>query len=380
LANTIAKIAASIGKSVAGITVYLGKALSEIMPEILAKLNFDIGSLSLLLPFPYNTIVKFSWELYEIIKKKGKDTYSKIAESVTKIAALTGLNYDDMMSKVYLQVQKVSKQLQLGAPTLMLILEDTRTKTMAANNLMGRGFDLTQISWLKDMSIILTRIGKDVMRYKERPWNLLKDIDGWIIRKVIDTSAKSQQFDSTALEKLAEVLKVAAGQLETVRDKLDKHIDKLPGFIKDKLKPEIDKVNKTIDKFIDHTYGPALKTVNNSIDGLKTYDQDLDASILSILKRIKYPGNYLTEIDALSADEKLDQEEKVSNVSGRILGYDTKDFKDQSQKARDRLSESRDRLKKKLPPPPWEIGEEKLPKRMAGEKASLRDTWFVGEY
>jgi len=376
IADIAAKLVKDIGRVVADLTEGVAFFAREMLPGLSTNL-FNLISLDIEVSMP---LANFTILILDSIREQQEIVKGDVSKEIDDIEFLVTVSYTGKMVEIFNQVRRVSEQMEIGEYTLLLIIEIARTKTMASSNLIGRGYDLTQISWIQEMQFILEKISENARAYTLSPWFLINDIDKWVIRDMFDASAKAQQFNLMGLEKTVEGLTEAVKDIDKVRKKIDDHINKLPGFIKDRVKPEIDKVNKTIDKFIDYTYLPALSDVDNSIDGLKKADQDLDTSILNIQKRIRRPGEYLTEIDRLDPNEKLEDENWISEIASRIFGRKTKDFNDESKDARERLDQLRDQLGDKLPSLPSKAGASRLPHRVKRGKASRRDTWFVGDY
>lgn len=380
VSRTVSSIAASLGISVTKLLGPILKPLSEVMPKSLLKIAPILSKLASYVIPEYGKIEPFVTAILDKIRSFQKAIHTKIKANADKINETTKAGYQNMMGITFRQVAKVSKQLELGDYTLTHILENARSMAMSSANITGSNYELFQLAWMSDQKVILQKMSKDIHRYKKQPENLIADIDGWVISKVLGVSAKTQLFTFVSLEKLAEGLKRSVEDAEDIRDKLNKHIDKLPGFIKKRIEPEVEKLNKMFDKFIDDTYKPTAKAVDKAIDNLKYRTDKQGNEITGILKRIKYPGSYLTEIDELEADERLDQEGIISDVTRRVYDRTTSKFSSESQKARNRLSDQRDALKRKLPPLPWAKGKVKLPEKATLTPASTRETWFVGEH
>jgi hypothetical protein len=300
--------------------------------------------------------------------------------AIHNIAYILSAEYRVMMNKMFRQLRFLSTNLSLGTDTIMLLLENTRSVAASASAIMGRNYDLFQISWLKQFHGIFKKMSGRLDLYRHNPGSLITDLDEWIAKPTLDVAAHTQLFIFKTISQLTKGIEETVGLVSDLFNDVEKLVKDLPEFIRVEIKPGFDKLNKQFEDFLYESYDPAIKTLTGVTKALDSHRKKAEKDIDGISERLKYPGDLFITIDDLTDEERLEQETLIAEVVSRRYDKSTDEFSDESKETHEKLSKIRDALDMELPPPPWESGEAVFPLKVAGVKAAFRKTWFVGDY
>lgn len=300
--------------------------------------------------------------------------------AIHNIAYILSAEYRIMMNKIFHQLRTLSANLGLGVDTIMLLLENTRSVAASASAIMGRNYDLFQISWLKQFHGIFKKMSGRLGQYRGNPGSLITDLDDWITKPVLDVAAHTQLFLFKTISQLTKGIEETVGLVSDLFGDVEKLVKDLPDFIRVEIKPGFDKLNKQFEDFLYESYDPAVKTLTGVTNALDSHRKKAEKDIDNISERLKYPGNLFITIDDLTDEERLEQEALIAEVASRTYDKSTDEFFEESKSTHEKLSKIGDALDIELPSPPWESGEAVFPLKVAGVKAAFRKTWFVGDY
>jgi len=402
LGNVVKDVAHTIGHTVSKVlgtvTDVLGKLVSKSLPYVIPALA--IGSLALgAISSLSLTDLLASWNLEgsfifpmaasveEFVASLSVAYDSFLATihystmlKVSEIAYLTSEAYREQMNKVYEQISKVSQALGYGSEFLNLAFRNARTVILDVSSMLGRSYDIAQITWLKSFSDFTAIFNKQVNRYRNNPALLFEDIDNHLIKPAINTSAKAHQTLLNTVDKILDVTKKTVNETIKLRNDLQKFIYDLPDFVRKEIEPYFNQVLGYFDDFINYNYKPAIERIDQIIAILSDTQSRICYGIHDIVRTITHPGDMLRLVDRLPEDERLRQEHMINEVSTREYRREVAELSKQSRPVYEHLERIRKALSEKLPPVKWAVAEAEAPIYPPMGPVEPRKTWFVGDY
>jgi hypothetical protein len=304
----------------------------------------------------------------------------KVLLSVHQIAYLVSGDYRKMMSGVFGQIRDVSAALGLGPDFINIMMRDARNLVLDTSAMMGRGYDIGELTYWASAQSFFKDIGGQMQVYKNNPSLFLFDLDQKIFKPSVDTKSATQSMVYNTLDNMVRVAETTTGDLVRVRRDLTSLVGHLPEDIRKEIAPAIKIVTDGVDDFIKTIYAPAITSVHTYMTNLRV-DHDGQALRLSdLIERARKPSTLLAPMDELELDEMHAEEEFIANKIGRSMIRQLDSFEVDAAADRAATQEILDSI-----PPLEEIIPEAF---MGGEVPEIgpwppvvpRDKWDVGDF
>jgi len=304
----------------------------------------------------------------------------KTLMAIHKIAYIFSKDYRYMVQRVYTDVAEVSKALGLGFGYLILLHRNARTVLLDVSNMMGRSYDLAEVTWLTEYSNYLQKFNTQVDKYTANPASIISDVDEWLVKPAADLKASIMRNIFTVLDSSATVIKDTVTDVTNLRSDFGQLVTDLPPQIRNEIEPRIGDVFRKYDNWIAMDYQPRLKLFDQLISALGIEQTSSRESVSSLVDRLKRPADYLREIDSLDPDIKLEQEEAIHEISSRTASRYVATVEADRAPLIAEFIDQGDALNLPTTPPAWLVPELRGPQRPAKTKVKPRNTWSVGDY
>jgi hypothetical protein len=250
----------------------------------------------------------------------------KLLWQIHQIAYLVSTDYREMMNRVFQQIAYVSNMYGFGALSLNLLFENTRRGVLDISSAMGKSYDLGQIEWLGTYNELLKEFARNAEHYKNRPADFLQWIADNTDRPGYDAKSATMRTIMGGVESALSLVKSTAEIATKVRNDLMKLIADLPEVIRKQWEPEVKKVVKQFDDFMRLNYDPMMKQISAAFDTVgKMIEEDREKA-KALNERLSRPGKYLSEIDDLPEDERIEDEETIAAIAARGMSRQVDDF------------------------------------------------------
>jgi len=297
-----------------------------------------------------------------------------------EIAYLVSADYRETWSKVQAEVSALSGALGLGPYYLNLLYRNTRTLVLDVSTSMGYKYDMAQVNWLASFSEYSRVLSARAYRYRDNPDLLIYDLEEMVDRSLLDAKGTWMTALVDTVDSALTAVEGAVDTVTTVRNDLERLASGMPEdlgkFVQDRINPIISKV----DKFIINDYRPRIEKISAITDVIKERTDRHRENIEGILGRLKYPGDYIGEIDGMTEEERRAQEDKIRDISERSNVRDGEAF---ASGAIEGLDNWHDFVSSPYGPPQpaaWEVPERAKPYTHKQFELEPGETWYVGDY
>ena len=380
IVSAVAAVIGALGAWVAGVVSAVTSAISAAYSAVSFWVSTQLVMISYELGGIYATIAAWGEGAVGAFKGFLNAIYFKELMMIHEIAYIVSADYRKLVEEIYRRISDVSQALGIGAETMNLAFRNARSLVLSASSLMGRSYDIGEITWLRDFSNIMQKIQADAFRYNLRPDLLYLDLDEWVIKSSVNVQAGVMQTVLTTLDSTLKGLKDTVKGIGEVRENLERFVSGLPESIRERVEPMLEPVIKHFDEFVSDIYEPRIKVMDEIVGSLDRRMISTRGEISGIVDRLKRPGDYLTEIDDLPWELRRQQEDKVDDIASRTFQRKAERTGREASREYRGFLRVLEALKKEYPPPPYEIPEAEAPLRPPGVPVKPRDTWFVGEY
>lgn len=307
-------------------------------------------------------------------------THFYLALKVHRIAWLVSPQYRQLMRTLTHNLVSMGQDLGWGAATMLLLFNDARNIVLTVSGMLGRSYDLSQVIWLQRMKDVLTwvdiYINRDAFSY-----NLFIDLlDNFIFKPYTNMT---QGWFGGLVGSIDSTLKGVTAMAQTV-SRLDQDfrqfIGDIPGDLGVRINRAIRPIWTEIDKFYDVYLWPNIDRLDQAIDVLTANTGQLQDDMVSQLRRLLYPGNYLAEIDNFSGVDRRWQEDLLGDLASRSYSRMSGSWTGYVGPQHDDWQRMIDALAARQHPPRWSVREAEGLRFPAGVAPKPRDTWNVGDY
>jgi len=328
----------------------------------------------------YHIVATLANEIFEATKTFLEAIHFKTILKIHKILELTSPSYRYKMRKFYEDISEVSSALGLGANFLNLALQNARNVVLDVSSLMGRKYDMAEITWLGEMNKFLTKMSPQMERFAEDPARLFEWLNQYIYRPAIDAKGTFQQTLLGVLDGVTTVVDNVTGKVITLREDLDQAILQLPPKISEKLYKEFKPRFEKFDKFIEEEYRPVATTITNIMHVISETTESHTTKLGNLTRSILNPGDLLSNIDHLPELERLRQEAQIGEISTRSTNREIKKINEKIKDTYKGIHEIFEASVLSLPPVPYHVPEIHTLAYPIGKIPVGKKSWFVGDF
>jgi len=299
---------------------------------------------------------------------------------IHKILELTSPSYKRKSRQFFQHISGVSQALGLGAHYLNIMIENTRTVYLDVSAMMGRKYDLAEVTWLSSMNTFLQRISPHIESVQNDPARILDWINNFMLRPAIDAKGEFQQTLLGVLDGVVTVVDTTVGQVINLREDIDRAILQLPESISRKLYEEFRPRFEKFDAFIEDEYRPVATTITKVMNVISDTTESHTAKLGSLTHSILNPGDLLSNIDHLPELERLRQEAQIGEISSRSTNREMDKINEKVSGVYTGISEIFEASVLILPPVPYHVPEIQGLAYPIGKIPIVKNTWFVGDF
>ncbi|NVM22320.1 MAG: hypothetical protein HWN68_11140 [Desulfobacterales bacterium] len=400
--SAIAAAAAAVASVIWAAVVFMAQAIAAIASAMASIVSTVIGAISSALSTAYSAVVGWASGIVTTITESLSGIYATVAEWATmlydgiagfleaihfktlltihEIAYIVSDEYRAMFHKVTERISAVSQKLGLGSQFLNLCFREARGLVLSASSLLGRPYDIGEITWLSTFDGFLQKFQDKIETYERNPAEVFYDVDRWIVRDATNVQTEAVRAVYVGLDEAVEGFKKSAAMVVDVRDRVNNLVTLMPEQIREEIAPRVAAVTKYVDSFIYDIYRPTMLKADRIVKSLKDSSERMQGDMKDVIDKLKRPGDLLGTIDDLPLDERLKQERRIGEIATRGYRRDVDTWRGVAAPEHEGFLKVIEALKKEYPPPPYEIEEVEVPARPAGAPVEPRKTWFVGDY
>ncbi|GAI70516.1 unnamed protein product, partial [marine sediment metagenome] len=236
---------------------------------------------------------------------------------VSSIEKVVDEAYDARQGVIYGAIAEFGVALGVSADYLENVIQNARSFAMGVSVQAGVTWYDFEDNWQKGIDNLLLFIRNNVSLFRENPRYIKTIIDQTLIKPVFvieaDRLQKQRQVITETVSRLAE-LKDYTVKIPPILDDLNYKVDNL---YTDQVLPAVRLVSEAFEAWQKDVYKNDFKLTSLFIDNLYLAMNLASARINGVLDSLNYGGDILLRIDGLSGDVRIEQEEKIADVSTR---------------------------------------------------------------
>ena len=219
------------------------------------------------------------------------------------------------MNKVYAQIGEFSEAISGNAHFAILLIENARSIVLDTSSMLGRSYDIGEITWINEFENFLGVVEEKAERYEENPYELINDINELVVKPAYDLqgSVWSGIFDT--VDTMLIILDRHADNVIRIKDDLYKLIEALPTYLKDHVSASVMDAIHHVDQFFVKEYRPMMGKLQGAISVIERDSKRRDINFDGILERLKNPAQYLLEAEKLPRKERIKAYETYAHLA-----------------------------------------------------------------
>jgi hypothetical protein len=391
VAAAAAAIGAAIGSAISAVTGMVAGIAAGVVSSVSAALASDILIYTAAVTaIDIETFWASAWMGTWLVESIGGiiTAFTSVLDAIHfrtlmqihQIAYTVSEDYRQMMESVWKEISNVSQALGFDAHFMNLCLRNTRNLVLDASALMGRGYDLGEVTWLQEMDRFFKDFSTKVERYPNRPDLFLADLDAMITKPTVDNLSTSMQNWILSLDATMQTTRVVVEGLDKVKTDIGKLVSDLPESVRKEIKPVIDPILKTWSDAVDTYYKPIVAGLDKVTKDIKVEQSVAKAAADKLVDRMKRPGKYLGEMTYLSPAEEAEDRAILQDLSYGDWRDEVGDFEVVID---DKVTDIEEIREKNLQPiPVVQATPSAMPQKVERVKPVIepKKGWFVGDY
>lgn len=380
LVSALAAVGVAIASAVAGTVTGVLSALGIITTETATGVLTSLGLSNTIGTMTQLSIGKWVSTIGTMWKSFAEAIHLKTLLQLHEIAYIVSSDYRKMMQRVYGRISEVSDALGFYPQFIGLALRNARTVVLDASTLLGRKYDLGEITWFQNLNEFCTELGDNFKKYKKNPEAIFDLLDQLIIKPQCDVAGEASRTVLGTMDQLVERTGEMVNAMMEVTDGVNTFISDLPAAWKGDIAKVIRKQIENFNWWEKNRFAPTIDALDTIVEALQEKDATHKKAIDELVAQILKPGDALYSIDKLPFDERLDQENKVYEYMSRRYQEHSDNLVIESAGVMEQLETIASALKEPLEKVEWLVPEIEAPQERPQEEIEQTETWYVGDY
>jgi hypothetical protein len=238
---------------------------------------------------------------------------TRLAQIDTSVTA----RYDERMFTIYGDVANLSKAINTPPDYLEGIIQDARSFAMAIACSTGLSYYTFLANWDSGVQNLLILIANSVNLYRQNPQRIKNDVESSLIKPIFDMNVIRARNISDSIRAFNRDIGNIESSLADLITNLAENNRDIDNIYNVEIPAAIKQIQDNFSAWEKDTYKFNKQAQDDDILRLWESINKLVSGINDVIAGLSYGGDLLLRIDSLYDNERLDQEEKISEVATR---------------------------------------------------------------
>lgn len=243
--------------------------------------------------------------------------FQHFEEQLSQIDNVVSPVYNERMFAIYGRISEFSIAINAPPSYLEEAIQNARFFAMSIACSAGLSYYRFQSDWDDGVAKLLIRITNSISLYRENPQWIKLDIEDSLIKPIFDIEVNNRRQERERLTILNNDVSNLQNLVTTHKLQIDENSIAIIDLYELKIKPALQEITDNFDNWKRDVYAPRDKLVDNSFVSLFLQIIDVAYEAKRILGLLDYGGDLLLRIDRLSDSKRIEQEEKMLDVTMR---------------------------------------------------------------
>jgi len=228
IVTVVAAVAAAVYAAAAAVWAAVAGTIGEVYAAIAGWVSLAIEAVAETLIVAWEYIGYYVLTIQEGFAAFLEAIYWDYILIVHEIAYLVSEDYREMITAVFREISEVSKALGFAPEVLNLAFRNARALVLSASALMGKSYDLAEITWLNSFNEYMSKFAELAEKYENRPDLLFYDLDLWLIKPAVNVAGDMSRTMLMTMESVIGTLDLTLTKINEFRMDIDKMVADMP--------------------------------------------------------------------------------------------------------------------------------------------------------
>jgi hypothetical protein len=218
---------------------------------------------------------------------------------------------------IYGSIADFSKAINAPPSYLEENIQAARSFAMAISCLEGLSYYQFLADWNDGVNRLLIRIANSVSLYRENPQQIKVDIENNLIRPIFEIEIAKRRKQQELLTSLSNRIDILTSYSADCSLQIYENKQAIESLYELKLAPKLQQIEYFFETWKQDVYTTDKNTISQTFFEMFLDFTNVASDIAKVLGLLDYGGDLLLRIDKLSEAIRIEQEEKVADVSTR---------------------------------------------------------------
>ena len=205
-------------------------------------------------------------------------------------------------------------------------IQTAKVFALDVSSSLGLNYDLFMLDWDIGLNRLLQKIGNSIEFYKANPQQIKVDLEDQVIRPLYEMKIEAVRKREDQQTETVNLLAKIVPEIETIRQNAEVTGLEFAELIELVVLPAIETIRTERQTWLNDIYKARVENVDFNLRA--TFQNILENrfSLVDIIKQLLYPGDILAKVDLLGTSVRIDQENKIADVSSRSFIRDSEQW------------------------------------------------------
>lgn len=360
----------------AGLTAGVLNVMGVLSAQTLATICVSLGSVSSIAGTVYFTAASWVATLAGWFKTFLDVIHFKTLKTIHDIAYIVSADYREYVNKIYGKIAEFSQAISGDAFYAVQLLQNARAVVLSTSSMLGRPYDLGEVTWIHEFENILTKVQQQAEVYKENPYELINDLNDVVMKPSYDLQGEVWSGIFETIDVTIKILDRNADNIARVTKDFQKLVADLPESLRNQVSASVMDAIHHVDQFMVQEYQPTITKIQGALNVVQRDKVHTDSNLKGLVDRLKNPADYLREIDNQGKSEQLKSFELIADYSTRIYRQPVEAWREFAEPYTADFMKVKEIVEKPKIEPEWTVKEEPLPSKALAVPSTGRASPF----
>lgn len=281
-----------------------------IVEESIDSINNWLNTLALQEVTKINTLLSDFNTLTDTLLKNFEEQVEQIDDTVNPA-------YEQRMFAIYGSIADFSKAINAPPSYLEEAIQNARSFAMAISCLEGVSYYQFLADWDNGVSNLLRLIANSVALYRANPQQIKVDIEQSLIKPIFEIEIAKRRQQQELITSLSNRIDILTSYSTDCSLQIYENKQAIENLYELKVAPKLQEIEYFFETWKQDVYTTDKNTISQAFFEMFLNFTNVASDIIKVLGLLDYGGDLLLRIDKFSDALRIEQEEKIADVTTR---------------------------------------------------------------
>lgn len=241
----------------------------------------------------------------------------EFADQIALIDLAVSPQYNERMFAIYGRIAEFSVAINAPPSYLEEAIQNARFFAMAIACSAGLSYYQFQSDWNDGVERLLIHIRNSISLYQQNPQRIKIDIERTLIKPIFEMEVYNRRQERQQLINLSNRITNLQGLMSIHKIQMDENKQVIMNLYELEIAPILKEIIESFDIWKKDVYGTKMKVIDRSFVSLFLQIVEAIYETRKILGLLDYGGDLLLRVNKLSGYLRIEQEDKIADVTTR---------------------------------------------------------------